>query len=71
MTLLAASVTLLLILDPFGNVAMFHAILGRVPPERRRAVLVREGLIAYGLLLGFLLVGGAGAEVFGAGAIGA
>lgn len=58
MTLLAASVTLLLILDPFGNVAMFHAILGRVPPERRRAVLVREGLIAYGLLLGFLLVGG-------------
>jgi multiple antibiotic resistance protein len=58
MTLLAASVTLLLILDPFGNVAMFHAILGRVPPERRRAVLVREVLIAYGLLLGFLLVGG-------------
>ena len=37
MTLLAASVTLLLILDPFGDVAMFHGILGRVPPERRGA----------------------------------
>jgi multiple antibiotic resistance protein len=57
MTLFAASVTLLLILDPFGNVPLFQSILGRVPAERRRGVLVREVIIAYGLLLGFLLVG--------------
>ncbi len=58
MTLLSAAVTLMLILDPFGNVAMFNAILGRVPVERRRRVLIREVLIAYGILMGFLLVGG-------------
>lgn len=58
MTLFSAAVTLLLILDPFGNVAMFNAILARVPVERRRQVLVREVLIAYGILMVFLLVGG-------------
>lgn len=58
MTLFSAAVTLLLILDPFGNVAMFNAILGRVPVERRRGVLIREVLIAYGILMAFLLVGG-------------
>jgi multiple antibiotic resistance protein len=57
MTLFAATVTLLLILDPFGNVPLFQSILGRVPTERRRFVVVREVLIAYALLLGFLLVG--------------
>ena len=58
MTLIAASATLLLILDPFGNIVMFNAILSRVPLERRRRVMVREALIAYGILMTFLLVGG-------------
>jgi multiple antibiotic resistance protein len=57
MTLFAATVTLLLILDPFGNVPLFQSILGRVPVERRRRVVMREALIAYLLLLGFLLLG--------------
>lgn len=57
MTLFSAAVTLLLILDPFGNVAMFNAILVKVPVERRRKVLVREVLIAYGILMSFLLAG--------------
>lgn len=58
MTLIAATATLLLILDPFGNIVMFNAILSRVPAERRRRVMVREVLIAYGILMTFLLVGG-------------
>lgn len=57
MTLISAAVTLLLILDPFGNVAMFHAILAKVPPERRRKVLIREVVIAYFILMVFLLTG--------------
>lgn len=57
MTLLSAAATLLLILDPFGNLPLFNAILGRVPPERRRAVLVREITIAYVILMFFLFVG--------------
>lgn len=57
MTLFSAAATLLLILDPFGNLPLFQAILGRVPIERRRAVLIREILVAYGILMFFLLVG--------------
>lgn len=57
MTLFSAAATLLLILDPFGNLPLFNAILGRVPVERRRSVLIREVVIAYGILMFFLLVG--------------
>jgi multiple antibiotic resistance protein len=57
MTLFSAAATLLLIMDPFGNIVMFNAILSKIPQERRRKVLVREVLIAFGVLLLFLLVG--------------
>jgi multiple antibiotic resistance protein len=57
MTLLAAAATLLLILDPFGNLPLFNAILGRIPSERRRLILVREVIIAYVILMFFLFVG--------------
>jgi multiple antibiotic resistance protein len=55
--LLALAVTLFLVLDPFGNSAIFHAILSKVPEERRRRVLVRELLFALCILLGFLFMG--------------
>ena len=58
MTLFSAAATLLLILDPFGNIALFNSILSKIPAERRRWVLVREVTFAYGLLILFLLVGG-------------
>jgi multiple antibiotic resistance protein len=54
---LALSVTLFLVLDPFGNAAVFHGVLSKVPEKRRRMVLVRELLIALGILLGFLFLG--------------
>ena len=57
MTLFTAAATLLLILDPFGNIVMFNAILSKVPAERRRRVLIREIAIAYVILMTFLLVG--------------
>ncbi len=52
-------ITLFLVLDPFGNAPVFHPILQRVPAERRGRVLVRELLIAYGILLFFLIAGDA------------
>ncbi|HEY8538530.1 MAG TPA: MarC family protein, partial [Steroidobacteraceae bacterium] len=55
--LLSAVVTLFLIMDPLGNVPIFLAVLKRVAPERRRRIVVRELLIAYGVLLVFMLVG--------------
>jgi multiple antibiotic resistance protein len=54
---LALAVTLFLVLDPFGNAAIFHGVLAKIPEERRRAVLVRELLFALVILLGFLFVG--------------
>ncbi|RPI57284.1 MAG: YhgN family NAAT transporter [Acidobacteria bacterium] len=57
MDVFAAVVTLLLIMDPIGNVPVFLSILKDVPVERRRIVLVREILLAYGVLLVFLFLG--------------
>jgi len=57
MDILSAVITLWLIMDPLGNVPVFLAVLKRVPPERRRKVLVREVLIAYAVLIFFMLVG--------------
>lgn len=57
MDILSAVITLWLIMDPLGNVPVFLAVLKRVPPERRRKVLVREVLIAYVVLILFMLVG--------------
>ncbi len=57
MNLLPLAVTLFLVLDPFGNAAIFHSVLSKIPEDRRRAVLVRELLIALVILLGFLFVG--------------
>ena len=55
--LLSAVITLFLIMDPLGNVPIFLSVLKNVAPERRRKVLVREVLIAYFVLLFFLLLG--------------
>src|SRR5690606_11053546 len=55
--LLSIVVTLFLIMDPLGNVPVFLSVLKNVPSERRRAIVVREVLIAYGVLLIFMLLG--------------
>lgn len=55
--LISAIVTLFLIMDPLGNVPIFLSVLKSVPQERRRRIVVREVLIAYGVLLVFLLPG--------------
>lgn len=57
MTLFSAAATLLLILDPFGNIVVFNAILSKVPEQRRRRVLLREVAIAFCIMFGVLLVG--------------
>jgi multiple antibiotic resistance protein len=57
MDLLALAVTLFLVLDPFGNAAIFHSVLAKIPEDRRRRVLARELIFALVILLGFLFVG--------------
>src|SRR5436190_23966888 len=51
------AITLLLIMDPLGNVPPYLSVLKNVQPDRRRKVLLREILIAYVVLLAFLFLG--------------
>ena len=51
------AITLLLIMDPLGNVPPFLSVLKNVQAERRRMVLVREIMFAYIVLLLFLFLG--------------
>lgn len=55
----SAFVLLLLVLDPFGSLPVFIAVLRGVAPERRRHVALREVAIAFGVLALFM-VGGQG-----------
>jgi len=57
MTTLSATLLLLTIMDPLGNVANFIAGLRPVPPERRLRVIARELVIALIILLLFLFCG--------------
>ncbi|MCE5279157.1 MAG: MarC family protein [Planctomycetaceae bacterium] len=57
MTLLSATILLFLLMDPMGNLPIFVAILGDIPPQRRWSVLIRELMISLLVLLTFLLTG--------------
>ena len=56
-TFLSATILLILITDPIGNISIFANALKHVPPERRPWVISREILIAFALLLTFMFVG--------------
>ena len=57
MDALSATLLLLTIMDPLGNVANFISGLRSVPPERRMRVIARELIIALVILLIFLFCG--------------
>lgn len=59
MDVLSAIVTLFLVMDPLGNVPLFLSVLKAVPAARRQRVLLRELLVAYVVLVLFLLMGNA------------
>jgi len=56
-TLITVFLTLLLIMDPFGSIPVFLSQLKSFAPGRRRLIIVRELLIALGILALFLWFG--------------
>lgn len=62
-TFWSATILLVLITDPIGNIPIFANALKHVAPERRPKVILREILIAFALLLTFLFVGESFLEV--------
>lgn len=55
--LISATLLLLLIMDPLGNLPIFMSVLKHLEPKRRRVVLIRELLIALVIMLLFLFAG--------------
>ena len=57
METISAFATLVLVMDPLGNVPIFLAALKEIPEKRRQVIILRELLIALGVLVIFLLCG--------------
>lgn len=57
MTLYSAAITLLLIMDPLGNIPAFLSVLKSVPERLRKRIIVRESCIALIILIFFLFFG--------------
>ena len=62
---LSATLLLILITDPLGNTPVFVAAMEKVPPSRRRRVILRECAIAFVTLLFFMLFGAGFLSVLG------
>jgi MarC family membrane protein len=56
-TFVSATILLILITDPIGNIPIFANALKHVAPERRSRVILREVMIAFALLLTFMFIG--------------
>lgn len=65
MTIISAAIVLLLILDPFGNLVTINTLLSDLPAMKRRRIILRESLIAYGILVLFLFGGNPLLSFFG------
>lgn len=57
MTLYSATITLILVMDPLGNVPIFLSVLNTVEPKRRARITFRETFIAFLILTAFLFGG--------------
>ena len=55
--LFSASILLILVLDPFGNIPLVISALARVPRERHARLILRECVFAFLILLGFMAGG--------------
>lgn len=57
MTLYSATLTLLLVMDPLGNIPLFLSVLNSVNPHHRRNIILRETFFAFVILTIFLFFG--------------
>jgi MarC family membrane protein len=56
-TFLSATILLIVITDPLGNIPLFISNMRKVRPERRLKIIVRECVVAFLVLLFFMLFG--------------
>lgn len=65
MTVISAAIVLLLILDPFGNLVTINTLLSDIAIAKRQRIILREAIIAYGILVVFLFGGNPLLSFFG------
>jgi len=58
MSIYTAAITLILVMDPVGNIPLFLSILKGIPPKRQAWIILRESLVAFVILTLFLFFGG-------------
>ena len=57
MDIVSATILLILVMDPFGNMPLVISVLQNVDPDARTKVVLRECAIAYAVLLAFMFGG--------------
>ncbi|MFC4991585.1 MarC family protein [Rubritalea tangerina] len=57
MDILGLIVMLVIVVDPFGNIPMFYAVLSGTPEDRHRKIMLRELLFALLIMMFFLFLG--------------
>lgn len=57
MDIFSAAILLAIIMDPLGNIPLFHSLLGRYSQAQRLRIIARELVFAYLVLLVFLVAG--------------
>ncbi len=57
MDIVSATILLILVMDPFGNMPLVISVLKNVAPDARTKVVLRECAIAYAVLLAFMFGG--------------
>lgn len=56
-SIISSAITLLLVMDPFGNIPPFLSLLSHIDGRRRKLIIIREMLIAFAILMLFLFFG--------------
>jgi len=57
MTFYTAAITLILVMDPLGNIPVFLSILNRYDEATQKRIIIRETAIAFLILVAFLFFG--------------
>ncbi len=57
MTVFSAALLLFLVMDPFGNIPFFIVTLKNIDAQRHKRIIIRELIIALGVLVVFLFAG--------------
>ena len=57
--MITIALLLFIVLDPFGNLVTLNTLLRAATPARRRRIIIRESIIALGILQLFVFAGGA------------